>query len=401
MAGQFSSPPSPKSVHVPTAPSTVSTNNAHFHQERHFIGPVPTAIAAPQLRRTERVFHALTRRNTSTSSNEQQGEDISDERLWRFIVRTKSRPDDWAHDVDPSRREELIKRVKQSAWYKLDHQNKKSHKIQKTKWTGDSFEIGKDILGNNVIIDAPSAKHNMSSSIRPSPLQIHPSTLSVPSSTAQTGTSTSFKTAVTHQPHPSSQSIPGSSTAHGLASISAPDLVASEPDGRTSYESESQPAKSDTALLSHKKGQGLDPVTTPSQVTEVSNTPSHKAKAKASVLRSAFRRARPNPADDDRTARNRNVMFAHDSNTLDIAQTEAPVPPQEVLARRQSQGQLNDTSAGATTLIPPPSPSDVVIQGKVMFEAVMIDCDITHRTFLRSNARPSLIHSFQRIAHLR
>ncbi len=137
---------------VPPLPTSAIHSDDHSQFLRHFIGPMPYAIAAPQIHKTRRFLSKVAHGDIG-SIHGQDGESVSDELLWRVIQRSKH-ASDWDRDMNPSRREELIHKLKRSVWSGMPEAIRKRERGTWTgksgiKWVGESFQIGQDILGDN------------------------------------------------------------------------------------------------------------------------------------------------------------------------------------------------------------------------------------------------------------
>lgn len=413
-----SSTSDPEITLVP-APSLTSVSSNHSSAlKRVFIGPYPVAIAEPQIKRTRHVLKAVSRklrdRDTDASSIASSslpphaprtnsvgtGQESLDDSLWHFIKEQARKSDDsrWETELSTGAREELVNRVKSSAWMPNSSLKQKQH----TKWIGDTFEVGTDLLGANVIVESHP------SSSRPSLSGSHSSSrLSASSRPSMTATSDRANgNGKGKAPDPTSHlplSSPRSGTSHPTSIITTPstyttaasstsqlnlitqtdspaqtdslhpfDDYLSVPKRRTDpnnedrggeFQGEGSPtAKSDTPLLSLSSSVPEQDVAGRSKqlASPLANLTNTKLRIrqdageaatvpiisnmKAGGLRSALRRTRA-VASDRPSDRRRSVNFANMDPLSDG--TQAPAPPREVLARSESEGQLDQTSAGA------------------------------------------------------
>jgi hypothetical protein len=321
------------SDYIRPIPGTSRTTGSHCKAtalKRIFIGPFPIAIAAPQLKRTHNAIQTLSRAFNEESSHSANSDDIPDESLWRFVREYVRRSQDsrWDTELNPGLREELVNRLKKSAWLPTAGQR------QVAKWVGDTFEIGTDLFGANLIVEGASPSRAPSSKGK-APL----SHASAPPSAMNS--STSYVTAVN-----SGSQI--DQTVKGPVQIGQPhhpiprDCLSVPPlEARNSSDADSQRSKSDIFLPPRPQEcfaqtRPLPPAAT---ACDVETAP----RGEVGAIRSALRQTR---AITSKQSRNRtlSVNFA-DSDISDGNQ--GPARPGEVLARSDTQGQLGRTSAGA------------------------------------------------------
>ena len=137
---------------IPPPPTPVVHSDDHSQVLRHFIGPMPYAIAVPQIRKTRRFLSKIVHGDQAATDG-QDDETVSDDLLWRVIQRSKH-GSDWDRDMNPSRREDLIRKLKQSVWSGVPEAVRKKKRgtwfrESSVKWVGESFQIGQDILGHS------------------------------------------------------------------------------------------------------------------------------------------------------------------------------------------------------------------------------------------------------------
>jgi hypothetical protein len=359
------------------APSTLTsslrlTDHSIESRTRFFIGPVPISVAAPQIKQTRRVMETLTRVKSFTSihsaDNASEADDTqatsdlneySDERLWRFIRRTQAGSSDdssWGDGITPHLRGELIMKLKSSAW--LSDPKSKQH--TRTQWLGDSFEIGKDILGQSNIrfssippTTSPASGSLSSAAIASSPSDVQSSTVG--------HSTTPLIRVINNSPDPSPSAPaepPQDTVVSGLASPPQlpPPLISS-----LEFPAPSQSSRirfpSDLSPLSPPHG----PLGAPQDARSLPAT-------KADGIRSALRGSRIYSLPEDSRVRKRSVNFAT-VDASDGANEDSPAAPETVLTRSSSHGELAGTSAGAADVTHPLSdytgPS-IVLSGKTI-----------------------------------
>ncbi|KAG8778704.1 hypothetical protein FRC16_003738, partial [Serendipita sp. 398] len=153
-------PPPDAEIIVKPSPSVLKAEDDH-HQRRLFLGPMPETVALGDLSRDDNShgpgmmmkgfnFLGMKKQVTSQSMRNRRSlsseEGISRERAFRFFMSTGGRKEDFDRQEGSIRRE-IGQRLKQSGWL-LSEDNRKTATAPTTKkWIGDSFEVGKDILG--------------------------------------------------------------------------------------------------------------------------------------------------------------------------------------------------------------------------------------------------------------
>ena len=307
--------------------TTASDCRARVHR-RVFIGPYPVAIAAPQLKRTRNVIQRLSREGSSSSI---RSGDITDESLWRFVKEyvRRSETSRWDTELDPSLREELVNRLKTSAWLPNAKQR------QETEWIGDTFEIGTDLLGAAFVVEDASSRAASSpgtSSKGKAPLSRAPASPPTMNGSTSYVTAASGPSQITENPVQVGPS--DNFSTRDYLSVPLPEM-------QTSSDVESQQAKSDTFLLppTQDGSSRTRPLSYPATARDSGTATTSRVGAIRTVLQPAGAIASGRPGN-----RTLSVNFAD----LEISESEQdPAHPREVLARTNTQGQLERTSAGA------------------------------------------------------
>lgn len=406
-------PTSTQRVSLQPAPSPL-TSTAEDHstsdaRTRFFIGPIPISVAAPQIKRIRRVIETLTRTRTTETLSDLNSEDPSianastmatsstdtgapsDDILWRFIRRSheaRERRDgesQWGEDIAPGLREELIGRLRSSAWLSNPRQK------QSTKWIGDTFQVGTDLLGHSTALEGvrspratpPSSRSSSAAAAIPKSLM----TASLPCQTPNGNgdISASPSTYVTAPESPvnghSITTSPKSLTPNGSIrrAKSSPNLPAS-------------PSPSSPGPFATRAALDAEPY-----LSEAATLPVPISQSNSNGLRSALRQSGTSISNSEARKRKRSVLFAAsppipeeaDDNLRD--DEGLPAPPARVLARSASAGQLASTSAGSAAASQAvfPSPPPMPLTGK---PRPNIPLDLFSDLCHRSHACPSMLH---------
>jgi len=317
--------------------------------KRIFIGPYPVAIASPQLKRTHNVIQSLSRTFSEGSETSARSDNITDENLWRFVKEYAHHSDAsrWDTELDPSLREELVNRLKRSAWLPNAKQR------QETNWVGDTFEIGTDLLGRNLF--AKDALSQVESTPGPSSKGKAPPSRPY-ASPAATDRSTSYVTAVSGPSHIVEGPVQIPQPENPSRNDSVP-----QPEAQNNSDPGSQQAKSDTFLLPPPPSGTFQ--AGPSSYS-AADRDSETAPRSRVGLRSALRQTRP--INSERSGDGPlSVNFA-DSEITEVQRD--PAHPGEVLARTDTQGQLQRTSAGAAVEMRNTSKERIIMNGMSVYD---------------------------------
>ncbi|KAG8829407.1 hypothetical protein FRC17_006633 [Serendipita sp. 399] len=159
-------PPPHAEIIVKPSPSVIRAEDDH-HQRRLFLGPMPETVAL-QLTDSSRDGSGHTQgvmmkglslfgmrkhtpsqpMHTRRSLSSEDG--VSRERAFRFFMSKGGRKEDFDNQ-ERSIRREIAQRLKQSRWLLAEENQKTSTTSPAKKWIGDSFEVGKDVLGLSVM----------------------------------------------------------------------------------------------------------------------------------------------------------------------------------------------------------------------------------------------------------
>jgi hypothetical protein len=146
-------PPPDKELVVKPAPAIRRVEHGH-HQRRFFLGPMPESIAAsPALEGNsvqtsglgKRLRLGLRKRTHSTSSRRSisSRDSISRERAFKFFLSKGGRPEQFEEN---SVKAEMLRRLRASRWFPKE-QSSSGAVPTSSNWVGETFEIGKDVLG--------------------------------------------------------------------------------------------------------------------------------------------------------------------------------------------------------------------------------------------------------------
>jgi hypothetical protein len=336
-------PGTPDPLSVLPGPSAETISSDHLPVKRYFIGPLPISIASPQLRRSRRVFRASTRGNPQDDDIDAELDDLSEERIWHILQRFVSES-----NVNVDARHALVRKLKTNPWFTLAL--RKKHNFR-TKWIGDSFEVGKDLLGTDILINEGSRTLSRISPPLESPVPLESAAVPDLSPLLNSGDpASSCHTSVHTDTH---------TTPH-----TRPRTPQSESNGRSS-DVESQPARSDLSLLPHQTQYlpGSSQTIAGGESTPLGHQPE-------TMLHSTFRRAvSPNTRLKTRTV----GFVAHgDDHCRGVEQgvSPSPNPPTTVLSSQHDHGESRQTNTRVMGRnVDPPSGS--VMRGTFTFVLLM------------------------------
>jgi len=160
------------------APSLDRVQHGHY-QPRFFLGPMPTTVVTQgQISREvpeqtggmglRKRFSFAGLRSHFVSSKPRRSfsseESVSRKRAFIFFIRQGGRPEDFASQ-ERSVKEEILRRVRRTRWFEEDRQDNTSAGVMHRSWVGDTFEIGKDLLGLSTLAveaDEPAVNEPLS-----------------------------------------------------------------------------------------------------------------------------------------------------------------------------------------------------------------------------------------------
>ena len=324
-------------VTLQPAPASLPLHSDHRHLKRFFIGPLPKQ-GLVQIQESRRILRSLAHLDSSGDDYDSLAS-ISEERLWRVIQRTRERAaSDWEHDQEPGLRDELVQKLRNSPWSGLASKKPST----KTKWVGDTFEVGTDLLGTPVLVeDNPPSSRGAASMRATAPSTSRPAT-----DMTSSPLSSSYYTALASPENPRTLHSSYINTPHWDTHQS--EILSPSSDIYRLSSDVGSHAKSDTYLLPLHRPSSSHVDSGPSSQ---SVTPKSPSRPRTEVLRSAFRRA----TTQDQRHQDRRVSFmsgAQPQQPVAVHQSSrrsdaSPADPSDVLARSDVQGELGHTSAGA------------------------------------------------------
>jgi hypothetical protein len=388
-------PPEGATITVQPAPSLRRVQHDH-HQPRFFLGPMPTSVASQDHNPHDHTethdgmgigkrlgfagirnkFMHPTKHRRSMSSEES----VSRERAFLFFVREGGRPEEF-ESQERGVKEEILRRIRLTRWFPDDKRNNVSAGGAPSDWVGDTFEIGKDLLGLPTLApdEEPAAIG------RPS---LSKASLPDHSYWSPEGGAKSFFKVVDAGATASGSAEPGTPSLHPMAPInstsssSAAKSRVSSHSGTKRNQNDSTAGASSSSYSTAEAGSSRTRLFTPpavtsrgppdisvahsdtqvaASVTARSSIPDTATAPAASGLRSALR---SNNKEDTGKAHVK-VTFPEATETLqsESPASEQPAAPIEVLTREATI----TTSAGAAARIndemEPDDGTDVLIRG--------------------------------------
>ena len=219
-------PPSDAIVTVEPAPSLRRLEYDH-HQHRFFLGPMPVSVATKDHTsnaytesigasgmgkrlgfagiRDKLLGHSPEHRRSLSSEDA-----VSRERAFQFFLREGGRPEEF-ESQESGVKEEILRRVQRTRWFQGDSKGISGlNNAPSGNWVGDTFEIGKDLLGLSTLAPKEEEPAMVGRISLGSPRQSFSSPEAGKTSIAKNGGVTSTRPRISFQSSSSSSSAPRS-----------------------------------------------------------------------------------------------------------------------------------------------------------------------------------------------
>ncbi|KDQ11404.1 hypothetical protein BOTBODRAFT_57377 [Botryobasidium botryosum FD-172 SS1] len=368
----MNSPPRASSSHRrnSAAPSTLRSSPSTTDGQRHdhhavrrfFIGPMPETVAAPEIRKRRSHFLDGSRQTPKDGTEGFLG--LKKDRLFHLFLSEGGRKEDWSREEERGLRDELLTKWKNSGWAGVDNKKRLSNR----RWIGQSFEIGQDPLGPQMILEEVPPSESPASRERelsPSPVGDSPASFGDPPPAS-----------------PSQGPLSDTVTMSDGRVNSATNLINHRSSLLSTSPSQSQlPGQHDSPTSGHEKQNGQ----------------SHSEGGHGEMLLPPHRPSVLRKVQSDNNmgpkGKGRQVYFSADT---DIAHTEShPVPPLEVLAREDDEVPTTSAAAAARAVVTAdniPSEGGVIMRDRMLVKVAYSRSEALPKEFNEKEAarRPDI-----------
>jgi hypothetical protein len=149
-------------IEVKPAPSIKKIEDEH-HQRRFFLGPMPNNVAsgevfsepaAQNLGIGKKISLGI-RKRLSLASQQRRSlsseDSVSRDRAYLYFISKGGKPEDF-ESREKSVKAEILRRVRDTRWFEGANVGAQDPNAAARRWVGDTFEIGKDVLGLSMLV---------------------------------------------------------------------------------------------------------------------------------------------------------------------------------------------------------------------------------------------------------
>lgn len=152
-------PPLDKEIVVEPAPTIQKIRHGH-RQRRFFLGPMPETIATASIHdssstQTSGLVTRLglgLRKRLPVRRSFSSHESISRERAFTFFLSEGGHPEQFENQENKIKAE-IQRRLRESRWFREEPEDTRASAPTSNTWIGETFEIGKDILGLPTLVE--------------------------------------------------------------------------------------------------------------------------------------------------------------------------------------------------------------------------------------------------------